>query len=168
MSITSSPLSPSGVPVPLLCVTLSSSPSGWRPGPSPWTAGAPHADGSSALTLRQQRIQQIQHKQEKVVLAGDQPLKVCTCPGLGLVAGLFVRTGGSGCVMVLSLLARSSGWLISDGRGSVWELSLRLETYFGDSKKGTKGRRRNYLDRGHLKKAGVKRDAYLCPNLYGS
>lgn len=61
-----------------------------------------------------------------------------TCPGLGLVAALLGRARGSDWVMVLSLLARSRGWEWSKGRGSVWELSFRFGTNFGDSKNGTK------------------------------
>lgn len=60
-----------------------------------------------------------------------------TCPGLGLVAALLGRARGSDWGMVLSLLARSSGWELSEGRGRVWALSFRLGTYFGDSKNGT-------------------------------
>lgn len=60
-----------------------------------------------------------------------------TCTGLGLVAALLGWARGSDWDMVLSLLARSKGWLCSEGRGRVWALSFRLGTYFGDSKKGT-------------------------------
>lgn len=63
-----------------------------------------------------------------------------TCPGLGLVVALLGIARGSDWVMVLSLLARSRGCEWSEGRGRVWELSFRLGTYFGDSKKGTKDR----------------------------
>lgn len=54
-----------------------------------------------------------------------------------MVAALLGKARGSDWVMVLSLLARSRGWEWSEGRGSVWELSFRLGTYFGDSKNGT-------------------------------
>lgn len=60
-----------------------------------------------------------------------------TCPGFGLVAALLGGARGSDWDMVLSLLARRSGWEWSEGRGRVWALSFRLGTYFGDSKKGT-------------------------------
>lgn len=60
-----------------------------------------------------------------------------TCPGLELVAALLGMARGSDWIMVLSLLARSRVWEWSKGRGSVWALSFRLGTYFGDSKKGT-------------------------------
>lgn len=64
-----------------------------------------------------------------------------TCLGLGFVAALLGRSGGSDWDTVFSLLARRSGWECCDGSGRVWLLSLLLGTYFGDSKKNTEGGR---------------------------
>lgn len=45
------PLSVSWLAVPLLCITLASSTSGWGAGASPGAAGASHTDGGPALVL---------------------------------------------------------------------------------------------------------------------
>lgn len=124
------PLPASGLPVPLLRVALASSASGRGPGSVPGAAGAPDPDGGPALALHR-RATSVDTQMGRA----DQLNGASTCPGL--VAALAGRISGSEPVTVLSLLARSSGWDCSEGRGSVWMLSFRLGTNFGDSKKGT-------------------------------
>lgn len=53
------PLSPSWLSVPLLCITLASSPSGWGASASSGAARASHANGGPALVLQKHTKPQV-------------------------------------------------------------------------------------------------------------